>query len=87
MPRMSIECSSQVKIIPDTQQFIDDCFQHFYIVLTIECVYWKEEWKKIIIKGTVQRKLRGVQNGINRKVLLLTCGAGHLFQFFSVSII
>jgi hypothetical protein len=34
------------------------------------------------LKGTVQRKLRGVQNGINRKVLLLTCGAGHLFQFF-----
>jgi hypothetical protein len=33
-------------------------------------------------KGTVQRKLRGVQNGINRNVLLETCGAGHLFQIF-----
>jgi hypothetical protein len=35
-----------------------------------------------LLKGTVQRKLRGVQSGINRKVLLQTCGAGHLFQFF-----
>ncbi len=38
--------------------------------------------KGYLLKGTVQRKLRGVQNGINRKGLLLTCGAGHLFQFF-----
>jgi hypothetical protein len=35
-----------------------------------------------LFKETVQRKLREVQNGINRKVLLLTCGAGHLFHFF-----
>jgi hypothetical protein len=29
----------------------------------------KERVKKEHVKGTVQRKLRGVQNGINRKVL------------------
>jgi hypothetical protein len=29
-----------------------------------------EHFSVLVLKGTVQRKLRGVQNGINRKVLL-----------------
>jgi hypothetical protein len=35
----------------------------------MEQVDLERAWR-ITIKGTVQRKLRGVQNGINRKVLL-----------------
>jgi hypothetical protein len=32
-----------------------------------------------IIKGSVQRKLRWVENGVNRSVGASDCGAGHCF--------
>jgi hypothetical protein len=34
------------------------------------------------VKGSVQRKLRWVENGVNRSVGALDCGAGHYFEFF-----
>jgi hypothetical protein len=37
--------------------------------------------KKIIVKSSVQRKLRWVESGINRWVLASDCGAGHYFDF------
>jgi hypothetical protein len=35
--------------------------------------------KKITFKGTVQRKLTGVLNGINRKHMICHCSDGHSF--------
>ncbi len=32
-----------------------------------------------MLKGSVQRKLRWVENGVNRSVGALDCGAGHSF--------
>jgi hypothetical protein len=37
------------------------------------------EQRKKPLKGIVQRKLRCVENGINRQVLLWCWGAGHSF--------
>ncbi len=33
----------------------------------------------MILKGSVQRKLRWVENGVNRSVGASDCGAGHSF--------
>ncbi len=35
----------------------------------------------IVLKGSVQRKLRWVKNGVNRSVGASDCGAGHSFVF------
>ncbi len=36
-------------------------------------------WSRIGLKGSVQRKLRWVENGFNRSVRASDCGAGHSF--------
>ncbi len=45
---------------------------------------WKQKMctaleRDTLIKGSVQRKLRWVENGVNRSVGASDCGAGHSF--------
>jgi hypothetical protein len=46
-------------------------------------VSYKLDWPvKPMFKGTVQRKLTGVESGINRKAFLSPCTTGVLFFIF-----
>jgi hypothetical protein len=46
----------------------------------------KNHWDRFSIKGSVQRKLRWVENGVNISVGASDCGAGHsFFRFIKIS--
>ncbi len=54
-----------------TRSFLESCC--FFV--TIRCI----RIRFYDLKGSVQRKLRWVENGVNRSVGASNCGAGHSF--------